>query len=417
MAVQLLLRTFLMKVSRRDFIATTAVGSASLALDLQGQAKTDHAIPSASPPKKPIIICAANGYNYLDRAYAVLTGDGDTLDAVMQVVTGPEDDPNDDSVGLGGLPNEDGVVELDACCMHGPTRMAGSVAGVREIKNVSLLSKAVMEHTGHVMLVGEGAQKFGVAMGFPRENLLTDRSRKIWLLWKETMSNQDWWGPGLASPNYKLPDENTTRSDLNEERQQRVEGLAAKLGIEPEFRAAAVHRVLHPPTGTIHCSAINEKGEMSGATTTSGLAWKLAGRAGDSPIIGAGSYTDQDVGSAGATGNGEENIKVCGAHTIVENMRRGMSPQEAGMDTLKRIVRNFNGDMRKMQYVDMSYYILRKDGAYAGVCMWSGPPDHLRRFAIHDGTARYETAVALFHGKSIGWPPMPQVHLAPEQKK
>ncbi len=406
-----------MKISRRDFIATTAVGSASLALDLQGQNKdTSSALPG-NPPKKPIIICAHNGYNYLDRGYAVLTAGGDTLDAVMQVITGPEDDPNDDSVGLGGLPNEDGVVELDACCMHGPTRMAGSVAGVRDIKNVSLVSKAVMEHTGHVMLVGEGAQRFGFDMGFPRENLLTERSRKTWLLWKETMSNKDWWGPGLASPNYKLPDENPNHSELREERMQKMEELAGKLGIEPEFRAAAVQRVLQPPTGTINCSAINEKGEMSGATTTSGLAWKLAGRAGDSPIIGAGCYCDQDVGSAGATGNGEENIKVCGAHTIVENMRRGMSPQEAGMDALKRIVRNFNGDMRKMQYVDMSYYILRKDGAYAGICMWSGPPDHLRRFAIHDGTKRYETAVALFQGKSIGWPPMPAVHMAPEQKK
>jgi len=406
-----------MKFSRRDFIATTAVGSASLALDLQGQNKTDTNNVPSTKPKQAIIISAANGYNYLDRAYAVLSSGGDTLDAVMQVITGPEDDPNDDSVGLGGLPNEDGVVELDACCMHGPTRMAGSVAGVREIKNVSLLSKAVMENTGHVMLVGEGAQKFGVAMGFPRENLLTDRSRKVWLLWKETMSNKDWWGPGIASPNYKLPDEKADQSELLDERQEKLETLAARLGIEPEFCAAAAQRVLHPPTGTINCSALNTKGEISGATTTSGLAWKLAGRAGDSPIIGAGCYTDQDVGSAGATGNGEENIKVCGAHTIVENMRRGMSPQDAGMDALKRIVRNFNGDMRKMQYVDMSYYILRKDGAYAGVCMWSGPPNHLRRFAIHDGTKRYETAVALFQGKSIGWPPMPEVHLDPEQKK
>ena len=404
-----------MKFTRRNFIATAALGSASLALDLQGQ--NQPAPASGSLPKKPVIICAANGYNYLDRGYAVLTGGGDTLDAVMQVITGPEDDPNDDSVGLGGLPNEDCVVQLDACCMHGPTRMAGAVAAVEEIKNVSLLSKAVMEHTGHVMLVGAGAQKFGFDMGFPRINLLTDRSRKVWLLWKETMSNKDWWGPGLASPNYKLPDENPNHSELREERMQKMEDLAGKLGIEPEFRAAAVQRVLQPPTGTINCSAINEKGEMSGGTTTSGLAWKLAGRAGDSPIIGAGCYCDQDVGSAGATGNGEENIKVCGAHTIIENMRRGMSPQEAGMDALKRIVRNFNGDMRKMQYVDMSYYILRKDGAYAGVCMWSGPPDHLRRFAVHDGTKRYETAVALFQGKSIGWPPMPTVHMAPEQKK
>ena len=408
-----------MKFSRRDFIATSAIGSASLALNLQGQNKPDsNSSASSSPPKKAIIISAANGYNYLDRGYAVLAGGGDTLDAVMQVITGPEDDPNDDSVGLGGLPNEDCVVQLDACCMHGPTRMAGAVAAVEEIKNVSLLSKAVMEHTGHVMLVGAGAQRFGFDMGFQRENLLTDRSRKIWLLWKETMSNKDWWGPGLASPKYVLPDDGKSQSELYDERIRKMEELAAKLGIESEFRAAAVERVLHPPTGTINCSALNEKGEMSGATTTSGLAWKLSGRAGDSPIIGAGCYCDQDVGSAGATGNGEENIKVCGAHTIVENMRRGMSPQEAGMDALKRIVRNFNGDMRKMQYVDMSYYILRKDGAYAGVCMWSGPPNHLRRFAVHDGTKRYETAVALFQGKSIGWPPMPQrEHLDPEQKK
>jgi len=403
-----------MKFSRRDFIATTAVTSASLALNLRGQ---DQPKPATGAPKKPIIVSAANGYNYLDRGYAVLTSGGDTLDAVMQVITGPEDDPNDDSVGLGGLPNEDGVVELDSCCMHGPTRMAGSVAGVREIKNVSLLAKAVMEHTGHVMLVGEGAQKFGFAMGFPRENLLTDRSRKIWLLWKETMSDKDWWGPGLASPNYKLPDENQDRSSVEEERMQRLQARAAQLGIDPEFRAAAIQRVLHPPTGTINCSALNEKGEISSATTTSGLAWKLAGRAGDSPIIGAGCYCDQDVGSAGATGNGEENIKVCGAHTIVENMRRGMSPQEAGMDALKRIVHNFNGDMRKMQYVDMSYYILRNDGAYAGVCMWSGSPEHPRRFCVNDGTKRYEVATALFQGKSIGWPPMPKAHLAPEQKK
>ena len=407
-----------MKFSRRDFIATTAVASASLAFDIQAQDKSQTIpAPSNSSSKKPIIICAANGYNYLDRGYALLNGGGDTLDAVMQVITGPEDDPNDDSVGLGGLPNEDCVVQLDACCMHGPTRMAGAVAAVEEIKNVSLLSKAVMEHTGHVMLVGAGAQRFGFDMGFPRENLLTDRSRKIWLLWKETMSDKDWWGPGLASPKYKLPDQKSDQSELYDEFMKKMEARAAKLGIEPEFRAAAIQRVLQPPTGTINCSALNEKGEMSGATTTSGLAWKISGRAGDSPIIGAGCYCDQDVGSAGATGNGEENIKVCGAHTIVENMRRGMSPQEAGMDGLKRIVRNFNGDMAKMQYVDMSYYILRKDGAYAGVCMWSGPPEHPRRFAVHDGAKRYETAVALFQGKSIGWPPMPQMHLAPEQKK
>jgi N4-(beta-N-acetylglucosaminyl)-L-asparaginase len=406
-----------MKLTRRDFLATTAAASASLGLDLQAQDKA--AASPGPPPKKPVIISAAIGYNYLDRGYAVLTSGGDTLDAVMQVITGPEDDPNEDSVGLGGLPNEDCVVQLDACCMHGPTRMAGSVAAVEEIKNVSLLSKAVMEHTGHVMLVGEGAQKFGFKMGFPRENLLTERSRKTWQLWRETMSNDDWWGPGLASPKFKFPDTAGNMSRVQEKQIQDMEELAARIGIEPEFRMAAIERVLRPPTGTIHCSAVNEKGEMSGATTTSGLAWKISGRAGDSPIIGAGCFTDQDVGSAGATGNGEENIKVAGAHTIVENMRHGMSPQEAGMDALKRIVRDFDSNKEKLQYVDMSYYILGKDGAYAGVCMWSGPAEHPRRFAVHDGEGkRYENAVALFQGQSLGWPPMPgRKRLAPEQKK
>src|SRR5208283_1450625 len=221
-----------MRFTRRDFIATTAAASASLALDLQAQSKPDKSAPPPGVlPKKPVIICAHNGYDYLDRGYAVLTSGGDTLDAVMQVITGPEDDPNDTSVGLGGLPNEDCVVQLDACCMHGPTRMAGSVAGVEEIKNVSLLAKTVMEHTGHVMLVGEGAQKFGVKMGFPRENLLTERSRKTWQLWKETMSTDDWWGPGLASPNFKIPQNSGNESELQDQRLRKMEELAARLGI------------------------------------------------------------------------------------------------------------------------------------------------------------------------------------------
>jgi len=406
-----------MKFTRRDFVATTVAASASLALDLKAQTAPGYKPPAPGPkPKSPVIISAANGYNYLDRGYAVLAQGGDTLDAVMQVITGPEDDPNDDSVGLGGLPNEDCVVELDACCMHGPTRMAGAVAGVHDIKNVSLLAKTVMEHTGHVMLVGEGASHFGLLMGFPKINLLTERSRKTWQLWRETMSTDDWWGPGLASPNFKFPDTggDTELMPLIE----KMEKMAAKIGIEPEFRMAAIERVLKPPTGTINCSAINTKGEMSGATTTSGLAWKIPGRAGDSPIIGAGCYCDQDVGSAGATGNGEENIKVVGAHTIVENMRHGMTPEEAGMDALKRIVRNYSGDMHKLAYMDMTYYILRNDGVYASVSLWEGPPDHKRRFAVIDDEGkRYENTKPLFQGASLGWPPMPGGRkLKPEEK-
>jgi len=325
------------------------------------------------------------------------------------VVSGPENDPNDDSVGLGGLPNEEGVVELDACCMHGPTRRAGSVGGVRDIKNVASVAKAVMEHTGHVMLVGEGATRFALAMGFPKENLLTEHSRKIWMLWKETHSNQDWWGPGLADPNWKPPQPLGTSSLEDQPPQiRRMYTVAADLGIPAEARMDAIHKVLYPPTGTINCSALNEKGEMSSVTTTSGLAWKLPGRCGDSPIIGAGCYCDQDVGAAGATGSGEENIKVVGAHTIVENMRRGMSPEEAGMDALRRIARNYNNDMAKLAYVSMFFYILRRDGEHAGVTMWSGSSEHPRRYVVNDGTKRYEIGKFLYQGSAKDWPPMPR---------
>jgi N4-(beta-N-acetylglucosaminyl)-L-asparaginase len=407
--------------SRRDFVKTSVLGAfaagsgANAETTLSATEERGHASPADSP-KRPIIICANNGYAYLDAAYAFLKSGGDTLDAALRVVKGPEDDPNDDSVGLGGLPNEEGVVELDACCMHGPTRRAGSVGGVRNIKNVALVSKAVIEHTGHVMLVGEGAERFAVAMGFPRENLLTERSRKIWLLWKEFNSDRDWWGPGMADPHWQPPNlDSKPQSELWRDRIEQLKQRAGDIGIEPEFQLAAVHRVLFPPTGTIHCSALNEKGEISGVTTTSGLAFKLPGRCGDSPIIGAGCYTDQDVGSAGATGSGEENIKVAGAHTIVENMRRGMSPQEAGMDALKRIVRNYNGDMNKLHFTDMTYYILRKDGAYAGVCLWEGSSAaHPHRFSVHDGTLRTEVATPMLKGYSQEWPPFPPI---PEELK
>jgi len=400
-----------MSFSRRDFLTSAVVGSLSVGLAGQEQKQTaaqNVAMPN-SLGRRPIIVCAHNGFNYLDDAYVFLKNGGDTLDAALLVVKGPEDDPKDDSVGLGGLPNEEGVVELDACCMHGPTRRAGSVGGVRNIKNVSLVSKAVMEHTGHVMLVGEGAERFAVDMGFPRENLLTENSRKIWMLWKEYHSTGDWWGPGMADPHWQPPT-GTPHSELWEERFRRLHEMAASLGIEPESRWAAIRRVVFPPTGTIHCSALSEKGEISGCTTTSGLAFKLPGRVGDSPIIGAGCYTDQDVGSAGATGSGEENIKVAGAHTIVENMRRGMTPQQAGLDALQRIARNYNHDTNKLRFVDMTYYILRNDGTYAGVSLWEGyQAGNLHQIAVHDGARRLETTTALFKGRSQDFPPFPPI--------
>ncbi|MGZ4899088.1 MAG: isoaspartyl peptidase/L-asparaginase, partial [Candidatus Angelobacter sp.] len=325
-------------MKRRDFLSGLAVTSAAVASGQAGkgpdapqsQKKDDLKVPRTSAAKN-IMISAANGItargNHLEAGYKKLQAGADTLEAAITTVSGPENDPEDDSVGLGGLPNEDCVVELDACCMHGPSRRAGSVGGVRDIKNVASLARTVMEHTGHVMLVGEGATRFAVLMGFPKENLLTEHSRKIWQLWKEYHSDRDWWGPGLADPNFKFPAGLETGS-LKDQPQpiQRLYALAAEIGIPEERRADAIQKVLNPPTGTINCSALNEKMEMSSVTTTSGLAWKLAGRCGDSPIIGAGCYCDQDIGAAGATGSGEENIKIVGAHTIVENMRRGMSP-------------------------------------------------------------------------------------------
>jgi N4-(beta-N-acetylglucosaminyl)-L-asparaginase len=189
-------------------------------------------------------------------------------------------------------------------------------------------------------------------------------------------------------------------------RSQQLMGMAIDLGIPEEKRWYAIQQVLWPTTGTVHVSAVNTKGEISGATSTSGQAWKLPGRLGDSPIIGAGCYTDQDVGSAGATGSGEENIKVAGAHTIVDCMRQGMSPKEAGLEALKRIVRNYNGDMSKVRYLDMIYYIVRKDGVYAGCSLWSttstGKP---KVFAVHDGEKRIENCAYLLEGTSTNWPP------------
>jgi N4-(beta-N-acetylglucosaminyl)-L-asparaginase len=190
---------------------------------------------------------------------------------------------------------------------------------------------------------------------------------------------------------------------------QHMEEVAAEIGIAPEMRGDAIRKVLFPPTGTIHCSALNEKGEISGCTTTSGLAWKVPGRVGDSPIIGAGCYTDPDVGSAGATGSGEENIKVVGAHTIVENMRHGMSPLEAGTDALQRIAHAYNNDLDRLRFMDMTYYVLRKDGAWAGVSLWEGYGADRKphTIVVHDGVKRAVKTANLFPGFSQDWPPTP----------
>jgi N4-(beta-N-acetylglucosaminyl)-L-asparaginase len=419
--------------TRRDFLSLGALSAAGLGLSTRdAHADTAEQVKQLKPPAKPVIVTRITGDQSVQEAYQMLLDGVDTLEAAHHICVGRENDPKDHSVGLGGLPNEEGVVELDSCCMHGPTRRAGSVGGVRNVKNVCLVARKVFEHTGHVMLVAEGAEKFAVDLGFPRENLLTEEARKIWLLWKESNSQMDWWGPGMADPGWKdpfadkpapnptvdlhglsslrpgsIPRHPTAEWDETIRlRTKKLTEMAADLGIEPQQRPFAVEQVLWPTTGTIHVSVVNTKGEISGTTTTSGLAWKLPGRLGDSPILGAGSYTDQDVGSAGATGSGEENIKVAGGHTIVELMRQGYSPKDAGMETLRRVVRNYNGDMKKIRYLDMEYYIVRKDGAYAGCSLWStGATGKPRVFVVHDGAYRVEKFEALFQGSPTEWPP------------
>jgi len=348
---------------------------------------------------KSVVISSANrnngGVNCCARAMEILQSGGDTLDAVIAGVNLVELDPRDNSVGYGGLPNEDGVVELDASCMHGPTRRGGAVGALRNIKTPSRVARAVMEDTDHMMLVGEGALRFARAMGFPEENLLTEESRIAWVAWKKSLkdpSGHSNWGPGLDAPPAKKKAE--VLRELREMFPQAAD----------EVLAEAWDYAVHPPHGTINCIALNQKGEMSAVTTTSGMAWKIPGRVGDSPILGGGLWLDQDVGGAGSTGRGEENIRTCGAHTCVENMRHGMSPKEAALDTLRRVVRNFNNDMARVEQVDLSFYVLRKDGEFCGASLWDKPSRDAARgaqFAVatDPGSSRQENSVYLLERK------------------
>lgn len=362
-------------IRRRDLMTGTAALAAAAAGAGQASAQG----------KRPIVISSANGLAACKRAMDMLRSGADTLDAVIAGVNIVELDPNDHSVGYGGLPNEDGVVELDASVMHGPSRMCGAVAAIQGIKTPSKIAKLVMTDTDHVMLVGDGALKFAKEMGFPEEDLLVPDSKKAWVAWKKSLrdktghtnwTNETDSGKTMAELRQMFPDESETKL------------------------AWIANVITHPPTGTINCMSLNAKGEMSGVTTTSGMAWKIAGRVGDSPIIGAGLYVDQDVGGAGSTGRGEENIRVAGAHTVVENMRHGMSPKEACLDVLKRIARNFNDDKTRLNQFDISFYALRKDGVYGAASLWDKQDRKSTRgfrFAVNGGgESRLENCASLY---------------------
>jgi len=368
------------KWTRRNFFVSTIAGAlaasargafgASLRDSAHGPLPRDSQDPSQSSAKgkRPTIISAHNGLRHLDRGMDILKSSGNTLDAVLAVVTQVEDDPNDNSVGYGGLPNEDGVVQLDACVMHGPTRQCGAVGAIERIKNPSLVARAVMERTNHTFIVGQGATKYAIDEGFAPMDLLTEKSRLAWLAWKASSSKD--WRPGLDSPNF-----NKQLAELLDTPEK------------AELRPWIEHVVAHPPTGTINCLAVNDKGEMSGVTTTSGLAWKISGRVGDSPIIGAGLFLDQDVGGAGSTGRGEENIKIAGGHTVVEMMRRGMSPTDACMEAMHRVVHNYQFDPSRLKMFDLQFYALNKDGEHGAAALWSSTESgHPISYAVHDGT-------------------------------
>ena len=374
--------------SRRKFFLTSLAGSAVAGTaKLFGADPSSFGIaPSAASGKRPLIISSANGLHALQKGMDILKSGGDTLDATVSVVTVVEDDPNDDSVGYGGLPNEEGEVELDASCMHGPTARAGSVAGVRRIKNVAKLAKTVMERTNHVMIVGDGARRFAVAEGFEEMNLLTEHSRKIWLAWKAAHSFN--WRPGIDSPEWKSAD--TLRQHLAPMFGDSLE--------EQTLFARAIEVILDPPTGTIPCMAVDAKGDISATTTTSGLSWKIPGRVGDSPIIGAGCCVDNEVGAAGSTGKGEENIKISGGHTIVEMMRQGKSPKDACLEALSRIAHHYKNDKKKLGTFHIYFYALNKDGIHGAASLWRNGYEENKRamYTVHDGTDAKLTECATF---------------------
>jgi N4-(beta-N-acetylglucosaminyl)-L-asparaginase len=365
------------KITRRAFVVTS-VGVPALGRAMAQQGPTI----ITRGPAKPVVIASANGNRFknggtvtgVEKAFAMMTSGSDVLDALLAGVNIVELDPLDDSVGYGGLPNADGVVQLDASCMHGPKKRAGAVAALEGVRTPSLVAKAVMDNTDHILLVGEGAQKFARNMGFAIEDdLNTPNSRGKWLEWKRRID------PGHY-PDPKSRAEAGWRVALE---------MVAEGKIDPQHLY-----------GTINCNGVNAAGEICGVTTTSGLAWKIPGRVGDSPILGAGLYVDGEVGAAGSTGRGETNLYSLSSFLAVENMRRGMHPKDATFDALKRIKANTIDkrllNRRGLPNFDVNFYALNAKGEYAGTSMYEGGT-----FAVcTDGGPKTLACEPLLTGKS-----------------
>jgi N4-(beta-N-acetylglucosaminyl)-L-asparaginase len=345
------------KIKRREFMRTGAVAGVTLASAKSALSQFPNILVQNSV--KPIVISSANGNRYknggdmtaVHKAFTMITAGSDVLDAVIAGVNIVELDPLDDSVGYGGLPNADGVVQLDSSCMHGPKKRAGAVAALEGVRTPSLVAKAVLDDTDHHLIVGKGAQTFARNMGFKIEDdLNTDHSRRIWLEWKRKIDPEHYLDP-------------MKRSEAGHR-------AALEMLAQGRIREENMH-------GTINCNGINSKGEICGVTTTSGLAWKIPGRVGDSPILGAGLYVDGDVGAAGSTGRGEANLYNICSFLIVEEMRRGKHPKDAGMEAMRRIKANTIEkrllNSKGNPNFGINFYIINAKGEYAGVTMYAGP--------------------------------------------